>query len=400
VPWTLAADTAGIPRAPATFEAAAPPMSQPATPREPPRMRPANPPARKNDLPAGRRVVVEADDEPARVERRSYTWLWVTLIVLMALGGGVALGWNQIAPALGLVTEEDELTPFLERGEGALAQNTEAGYRSANREFPVEPKPSPPRASAPEPESPPEPPPAAPGERLGAELFDFVAVEGVGSGAAHRRVANARRGAIARCFQAAGTEPGRVVQFQVWLGPDGLPWARDESQPRIADRTLRRCLMGVLERSGWGSPEGASGSIRVAYRFGAGGHESSGSGGIPRGRYYDYYIQRGDELLERGDVGRARDMYEAALEAHAGLGSIALELDDARVAVDHFQRASQAGYADAFIGLGGAYRRLGQTGLARAAYQSYLDRSPNGLRANIARRHLEVLRGSSGGGRK
>jgi cytochrome c-type biogenesis protein CcmH/NrfG len=91
-------------------------------------------------------------------------------------------------------------------------------------------------------------------------------------------------------------------------------------------------------------------------------------------------------------------MYEQALEArpgHAealsGMGYIALETGNPAVAASHFQQATRAGFAEAFIGLGDSYRRLGRAEDALAAYRGYLDRSPGGPSANIARGQIQSL---------
>ena len=132
--------------------------------------------------------------------------------------------------------------------------------------------------------------------------------------------------------------------------------------------------------------------------------------GIPRGRDYTFYVARGDEAIERGQVGRARQFYESALatrpggsEAQTGMGYVALETGDANSAASRFRAAAAAGFADAYIGLGEAYRRLGRHADALAAYERYLERWPTGSRASIARRQAAELRTmgagpSSGGG--
>jgi predicted Zn finger-like uncharacterized protein len=136
---------------------------------------------------------------------------------------------------------------------------------------------------------------------------------------------------------------------------------------------------------------------------------SSSSGG-PRG--YEALLREADQRLEYGDVRRARALYEQALrdrpgsaEASTGLGFVMLADGNARAAIEHFQRAGATGHADAYIGLGDAYRRLGQREDALGAYEAYLDRSPGGARASIARRQAERLRseiaaagGTFGGG--
>ncbi|MEC7518284.1 MAG: tetratricopeptide repeat protein [Myxococcota bacterium] len=131
----------------------------------------------------------------------------------------------------------------------------------------------------------------------------------------------------------------------------------------------------------------------------------SESGAIPSGRDYSWYIRNGDERLERGDVERAQGYYEAARsvrpggsEALTGLGYIALERGNASQAASQFRQAAGQGYAEAYIGLGSAYRRLGRNADALTAYERYLERLPSGPRASIARRQVEELRRATGGG--
>jgi hypothetical protein len=79
-----------------------------------------------------------------------------------------------------------------------------------------------------------------------------------------------------------------------------------------------------------------------------------------------------------------------------GLGYVKLNRGDAAAAVRYFQPAARAGYGDALIGLGDAYRRLGRLREALRAYESYLERRPNGPHAGMAQRQVENLRGQVG----
>jgi predicted Zn finger-like uncharacterized protein len=122
-------------------------------------------------------------------------------------------------------------------------------------------------------------------------------------------------------------------------------------------------------------------------------------GPVPSGRDYSWYIRQGDERLDRGDVQRAAAFYEAARgvrpsgsEALTGLGHVALERGDAAGAAAKFRQATSMGYAEAYIGLGQAYRRAGRTQDAITAYQGYLNRLPSGPRAAQARRQIDELR--------
>ncbi|MFW6049987.1 MAG: tetratricopeptide repeat protein [Myxococcota bacterium] len=129
-----------------------------------------------------------------------------------------------------------------------------------------------------------------------------------------------------------------------------------------------------------------------------GGKETSEAGGVPAGRDYQWYVERGDALLEQGSVGQARRYFDAALgrrpggpEALTGLGFVALDSGNAAEAARRFQPAARSGYADAFIGLGDAYRRLGRRKEALDVYRDYLAEHPSGAHASIARNHVQQL---------
>jgi tetratricopeptide (TPR) repeat protein len=119
---------------------------------------------------------------------------------------------------------------------------------------------------------------------------------------------------------------------------------------------------------------------------------------IPPGRDHDWYLERGNSALETGDVERARQLFDEALrarpgsaEALTGLGYLAMELGTPASAVTRFQMAARSGYAEANIGLGEALRRMGRHAEALAAYRSYLERSPTGPSAYVARRQVAEL---------
>ncbi len=135
------------------------------------------------------------------------------------------------------------------------------------------------------------------------------------------------------------------------------------------------------------------------------GGEPDLSGPIPSGRDYSWYIRQGDAALGRNDLERARAYYEAARgarssgsEALTGLGYVALEGGDAAGAAAKFRQAAGQGYAEAYIGLGQAYRRMGRNGDALTAFQRYLERLPGGPRAGVAQRNIEELRAQGAGG--
>jgi predicted Zn finger-like uncharacterized protein len=113
---------------------------------------------------------------------------------------------------------------------------------------------------------------------------------------------------------------------------------------------------------------------------------------------HEGYITRGQALLEAGQVGAAKRMFEQALfirpsspQAHTGLGFVALEKGRPQLAAEHFLAATRAGNDDALIGLGEAYRRLQRPRDALRTYQNYLARNANGKQASIARAQVERL---------
>lgn len=129
---------------------------------------------------------------------------------------------------------------------------------------------------------------------------------------------------------------------------------------------------------------------------------SSDSGKEPTD--YGGWVAKGDKSFSRGELEQARTAYQNALalrgsgsEANTGLGFTLLAEGRPKDAIPHFDRAAGSGYAEANIGLGDAYRRLGQKSEAVEAYKEYLQRLPSGSRASYAKAQLAAL-GSGGGG--
>jgi predicted Zn finger-like uncharacterized protein len=113
---------------------------------------------------------------------------------------------------------------------------------------------------------------------------------------------------------------------------------------------------------------------------------------------YSGWVARGGQLLSRGDITGARQAFETAValratgsEANSGLGSVLLALGQTREAIPYLDRAASSGFAEAAVGLGDAYRKLGQSEAAIEAYETYLARMPKGARANYVRLQLEGL---------
>lgn len=130
----------------------------------------------------------------------------------------------------------------------------------------------------------------------------------------------------------------------------------------------------------------------------AGKASAAPSGAAAAGESAPEYAKRGEDLLERGSVPAAAHAFERALEldpgmprAKVGLGYVALERAQPANAVGLFRAAATAGSAEALIGLGDAYRRLGKLRAALSAYREYVQRYPKGDRGSIARHQIELL---------
>jgi tetratricopeptide (TPR) repeat protein len=109
-------------------------------------------------------------------------------------------------------------------------------------------------------------------------------------------------------------------------------------------------------------------------------------------------VRRGERALEDGSVRAAQRLFEQALTQSPGLGSaliglgyVALERSQTRIALLRFKPAARAGHAEAWIGLGDTYRRVGRMRDALDAYKTYLSRFPKGPRKSIAERQIQLL---------
>jgi len=110
-------------------------------------------------------------------------------------------------------------------------------------------------------------------------------------------------------------------------------------------------------------------------------------------------VKKGEHALEDGSVRAAQELFEEALTlaprfppALTGLGYVALERGQTQIALRRFLPAAKVGYAEALIGLGDTYRRVGRSEEALEAYQTYVKRFPRGSRRSIAQRQIELLR--------
>ncbi len=109
------------------------------------------------------------------------------------------------------------------------------------------------------------------------------------------------------------------------------------------------------------------------------------------------------ELAVNGDALAASDRFRRATEADAdfarayyNLGVVQLfYLYKPRVAADNFKKAVelQGDYAAAYAGLGLAYEALGEYGVARDAYERYLEISPDGPWKALVEQHKRAIGG-------
>jgi predicted Zn finger-like uncharacterized protein len=125
---------------------------------------------------------------------------------------------------------------------------------------------------------------------------------------------------------------------------------------------------------------------------------SSGSSSEPTD--YAGWLTRGAKLFKQNKLEEARAAYTKALElrasgseANAGLGAVLVASDQAQAAVEPLERAARAGYAEANVTLGDAYRKLGRKEDALEAYNTYVARFPSGSRAAYAKLQASALGG-------
>jgi predicted Zn finger-like uncharacterized protein len=487
-----------------------------------PAPRPAEPEARPTEpaRPTNRPLYLD-DQEPVVPNRgKSRGGLWVALVLVLATGVGVALGWPQIAPLLGLSAREDPTAPHVGAGDEALALDTLAGYERAVHHY-TQALGHDERSArvltglsrahalwaqillfdASDLEAQADQDPARRGEaaatRREAQRHAETALQraedavrhGAGDADAEVALADALRLTgdatrarsrldraltlrstpsaealrVAALLEAAGAngdlaaarvkaeeavaeEPGliraRLVLARALLAARDVGAARQQVEAvlrRDAQHPRALALRAAIEEgrppapptvdvppaadggvaaapaapavpspttaeappTGTPAPTGAGTGTATSPTTGR--PEVADDGPVPTGRDYSWYIRQGDERLERGDVQRAAAFYEAARgvrpsgsEALTGLGYVALERGDAAGAAAQFRQATSMGYAEAYIGLGAAYRRAGRAQDAITAYQGYLNRLPNGPRAEQARRQIEELRAQLG----
>ncbi len=117
-------------------------------------------------------------------------------------------------------------------------------------------------------------------------------------------------------------------------------------------------------------------------------------------RDYEGLVKKGDKLAENGNCADAIHAYERALDARpngvealTGLGYCSLDHKEYDRALGNFRAALAISprYSEALIGLAESFRFRGMNAEALTYYKRYLEQSPNGGKAAMARRHVEEL---------
>ena len=467
---------------------------------------PSDRPARPSDRAPARPLYMDEADHDLRPAKKSRAGLWIALVVLLIAGVGIGVGWNRIAPALGIGEQRDPLAAFLERGSEQIAEDHPEAYERAIRELirgtairerdprllaslsrahgllaqslAFQASDLEARAAA---------DPALAGEaaalrrdqrqnaeearRLGEDavrqspndivavlaLADALRMTGDPSGARSHleRAATLERDPSAEQLRvaalldvanagedisAAREKAARAVEVDPAVIRSRLLYARallaggDVAQARgqidavlndHPDHPDARRLHDAVEQGlppaapvvavldagpgiDAGAPSAATTEVAVAPGTASAGGGGGGGGGsaVPAGRDYDWYVGRGEQAQNVGDVGRARQFFDAALaqrpngpEALTGIGYLLRDQRNFAGALPKFQSASGAGYAPALIGLGLTQRDLGRKEDAIQSFQRYVDRG-GGSERSIALRQIEELRrelGSSAG---
>ena len=90
---------------------------------------------------------------------------------------------------------------------------------------------------------------------------------------------------------------------------------------------------------------------------------------------------------------KALQKQPSSAEAQTAIGWCYLGLSRTTLAIAAFKQALKvnSSYADAYVGLGHAYRASGQSGQALEAYRTYLKLSPQGPKANMARKLINRM---------
>jgi len=124
----------------------------------------------------------------------------------------------------------------------------------------------------------------------------------------------------------------------------------------------------------------------------------SGEGGAARS--FNMLMKQGYEHRRNGRPQEALTSFQVALqkrpgspEAQTAIGWCYLGMSRTTLAIAAFKQAikANASFADAYVGLGHAYRASGQSAQALAAYRTYIKLSPQGPKANMARKLISRM---------
>ena len=122
---------------------------------------------------------------------------------------------------------------------------------------------------------------------------------------------------------------------------------------------------------------------------------------VKQERSFDWYVSQGDRLRERDKPEQALDFYGKAsdlkpdrVEPITGRGLALLDMANPAAAAATFESALKLNsrYGPAIMGLAEAYRIEGKNEKAIEFYQRYLDVSPDGAEAAVARNSIERLK--------
>jgi predicted Zn finger-like uncharacterized protein len=126
--------------------------------------------------------------------------------------------------------------------------------------------------------------------------------------------------------------------------------------------------------------------------------------GPPAGvRPFDWYVQQGLHLRDRGQSQPALEMYDKAdaldaqsAEPPTGKGYCLLDQGRHEASIAQFQEALRRNgrFHDAILGLAEAYKERGDKAKAIETYKRYLEEAPDGPEASLARTTIERLSGN------
>jgi predicted Zn finger-like uncharacterized protein len=207
---------------------------------------------------------------------------------------------------------------------------------------------------------------------------------------------------------------------QARAAADNQEMDRQQAQLRERERKAKQELVADLADAGVSPdagvpasgppPRGASNATPAPAADGtASAQAAQQAGSNPRGHATSEARPRTyEEWMSRGDVDRANERLQAALEdydqalalepsqpeAHLARGRTLLGMGNAVAAATAFQRALDLNprYSVAAFWLGEAQRRAGRRADAIKAYEEYLQAAPDGNQAAAARQALETLR--------